>query len=79
MFLTTRGHLATTAAGAGFAMGAGSATSPAPSVRRAAGVACCPVLAALLESATVEGVDALSPISFHISSAACVRLQATLS
>lgn len=77
-FLTTSGHLATTAAGAGFATGAGSATSPAPSARRAAGVACCPVLAALLDSATVEGVDALSPISFHISSAACVRLHTVL-
>ena len=73
------GHLATTAAGAGCATGAGSAASPAPSARRAAGVACGPVLAALPESATVEGVDALSPISLHISSAACVRLQAFVS
>jgi hypothetical protein len=39
-----------------------------------AGVEWPSVLAILLEGATVEGVEALSPISFHISSAACVRL-----
>ena len=39
-----------------------------------AGVEWPSVLATLLEGATVEGVEALSPISFHISSAACVRL-----
>lgn len=60
-------HLAQTPAGGGFE------GSP-PSARRAPGVCWAPALATLPEGATVEGVEALSPISFHISSAACVRL-----
>ena len=60
-------HLAHTSAGGAFE------GSP-PSARRALGFCWEPVLAALPEGATVEGVEALSPISFHISKAACVRL-----
>ena len=61
-------HLAHTSAVGGAFEGS------ALSARRAPGVCWAPVLAALPEGATVEGVEALSPISFHISSAACVRL-----
>ena len=67
-------HLAHTSAGGAFE------GSP-PSARRALGFCWAPVLATLPEGATVEGGEALSPISFHISRAACVRLaqHATLS
>ena len=60
-------HLAQTSAGGAFE------GSP-PSVRRAPGLFWAPVLATLPEGATVDGVEALSPISFHISRAACVLL-----
>ncbi len=54
---------------------AGAVTEGLPaSSRRALGFCWAAVLATLPEGATVEGVEALSPISFHISSAACVRL-----
>ena len=52
----------------------GAFEGSALSARRALGVCWAPVLAALPEGATVDGVEALSPISFHISNAACVRL-----
>lgn len=60
-------HLARTSAGA-FTEGLPASSS------RALGFCWAAVLATLPEGATVEGVEALSPISLHISSAACVRL-----